>query len=248
MQTPLLLRPFDNLLALFTDRHGGCSKNRYTSLNLAFHVGDNADDVLKNHRILAKRLDYTQEKLVHMQQIHSNSVHVIQNENFATPPTCDALITNKTNVPLMVMVADCTPVLFYDDAQKVIAVAHVGRAGAFKNIIRNVIECFENLYASRPEDIIVTTGANIGVCCYEVGKEICEEAKQLQLHYACMQKEGKYYLNITKIIENQLSACGVKKQNRELSSTCTACNYEDYFSYRAEGITGRFAGILMLKK
>jgi hypothetical protein len=81
--------------------------------NLAFHVGDDIEAVNAHHLLLASEFGYERDALVHMKQIHSNIVHVVSEEDgFITPPTCDGLVTNRKNIPLMVMVADCTPVLF----------------------------------------------------------------------------------------------------------------------------------------
>lgn len=214
--------------------------------NLAFHVGDNKADVIANHKRLADKLGYDKNSLVHMKQIHSDIVHIVTEEKFFTPPTCDALITDKKNTPLMVMVADCSPMLFYDDKKKVIAVAHAGRQGAFKNIVKNVIDCFADKFKSDVKNIHVSVGASIGVCCYEVGAEIYEETKKLGLEYAMQQRDGSFYLDVGAILKTQLLTCGINKENMEFSNECTCCNKNKYFSYRAQKETGRFAGVIFL--
>ncbi len=232
------LNTFVNLTHAFTSRESG---------NLAFHVEDDPLHVEKNHVVLAETLNYEKKSLVHMKQIHSSLVHIVTDENFQTPPKCDALITNKKNTPLMVMVADCSPLLFYDDEKKVIAAVHAGRQGAFKNIVKNVIGCFVDDFGSDVKNIHVSVGASIGVCCYEVGSEIYDEAKKLGLEYAVQKINEKYYLDVNKILNNQLLVCGIKKENIEFSNECTCCRSDRYFSYRAEPKTGRFAGIIRLK-
>jgi hypothetical protein len=199
-----------------------------------------------HHLLLASEFGYERDALVHMKQIHSNIVHVVSEEDgFITPPTCDGLVTNRKNIPLMVMVADCTPVLFFDFTCKVIGVAHAGREGAFSNIVKNVIETMNLEYGSLAENIEVSIGSSIGVCCYEVGKEIYEKSKEF--HYAFQLRDEKYYLDVNKIILSQLKECGIQEQNIKNEGICTACNTQTYFSYRKEGKTGRFAGVLMLK-
>jgi len=242
-----LLNSFSNLTHCFTTKDGGVSNETYSSLNLAFHVDDDRESVEKNHSLLANKLQYNYRTLVHMKQIHSDIVHIVTaNDNFKNPPTCDALITDKPNTPLMVMVADCSPVLFYDDVKKVIAVAHAGRQGAFKNIVNNVVDSFKNNYGSQAEDILVVIGASIGECCYEVGVEIYEEAKELNLEYSISKRDSSYYLNVSNILKKQLLDSGVQKENIEISDECTRCNNDRYFSYRADGITGRFSGVIKL--
>lgn len=243
-----LLNNHPELLHAYTTKYGGKSSAPYESLNLAFHVGDNPLDVEKNHFILANELGYDKKTLVHMKQIHSNIVKIVdEHDDFYAPPTCDAIITNKKNKALMVMVADCSALLFYDPKQKVIASAHSGRAGAFLNITKNVIESFKENFHSHPKDIIVSIGANIGVCCYEVGEDIYEEAKNLHLEYAIQKRENKYYLDVNTILKKQLLDAGVEEKNIDISKECTSCLKEKYFSYRASGVTGRFCGVMMLR-
>ncbi|MCD6190859.1 MAG: peptidoglycan editing factor PgeF [Sulfurimonas sp.] len=242
-----LLNSFSNLTHCFTAKEGGVSNGVYSSLNLAFHIEDDSEAVNKNHALLADKLNYNKKTLVHMKQIHSDIVHIVcSDDNFNNPPTCDALITDKQNIPLMVMVADCSPITFYDSIKKVIAVAHAGRQGAFKNIVKNVIDSFKSNYDSDAEDILVTIGASIGACCYEVGAEIYKEAKELGVEYSLNKKAGNYYLDISKILQTQLLEAGMKKENIELSRECSCCKNNKYFSYRADGTTGRFAGVIKL--
>lgn len=236
-----------NIKFVFTQRDGGVSQKEFDSLNLAFHVEDDESLVQINHDILANTLDYDKYSLVYMKQFHSDIIHIVtEDDNFNTPPTCDALITDKTNTPLMVMVADCFPVLFYDPSQKVIAVAHSGRAGTFQNIVKKVIEKMHSEFHSNPKNILVNVGAGIGECCYEVGEEIVTEAQELGYDYAITKKEEKNFLNISNILQQQLKESGIKDKHLKIDNTCTSCNTDQYFSYRAEGKTGRFAGVICL--
>ncbi|MCK9491663.1 MAG: peptidoglycan editing factor PgeF [Sulfurimonas sp.] len=245
-QSPRLKKD-SKLIHAFTTRNGGSSKAPYNSLNLAFHVGDNIDSVLQNHKILASRLNYKKETLVHMKQIHSSTVHIVEKQDdFSNPPTCDALITNKTNIPLMVMVADCSPLLFYDESKRVIAVAHAGREGAFQNIAKNVVDSFVKDFGSDAKGIVVTIGATIGVCCYEVGHEIGQVAQELDLGFAMDQRGDSLFLDLTKILKSQLLTSGIKEQNIEISKECSCCKESKYFSYRSSKETGRFAGVIMM--
>jgi len=238
LQSKLLQSHQKMLLHAFSDESCG---------NLAFHVNDNKERVIANHKNLASLLGYNLDSLVHMQQIHSNIVHTIdEDDNFKNPPICDALITNKKKTPLMVMVADCSPILFYDPNKDVIAVAHAGRAGAFKNIVQSVINSFVDNYKSNVKDILVVIGPNIAECCYEVGSEIYKEAQELGLEYAIKFHKQKFYLNISKIIYKQLLDAGLHEENIEISNQCTKCLYPKYYSYRANKNTGRFAGVISL--
>ncbi len=218
-----------------------------TDGNIAFHVGDNTNDVLQRHAKLAQSLHYDQNNLIHMKQIHSDRIHrVTQEDTFEAPHEVDALITNIKGKALMVMVADCTPLLAYDPKHKVIAVAHVGRAGAFLNIVSKLIDTFINHYNSNPQEIYVMSAPSIASSCYEVSHAIVQEAQEYNYGFAIEQKDNRYYLDIRAIISHQLLEKGILAQNTQLSSICNCCHTDRYYSYRKEGQTGRFGAILML--
>ena len=234
-----LLNQFSNLTQGFTTKDSG---------NLAFHVEDVEINVIENHKRLAKELEYDAESLIYMRQVHKTDVQVITDtHNFYTPPTCDALITDKKNTPLMVMVADCSPILFYDSKKEVIAVAHAGRVGTFGNIIASTLKSFRENFNSKAEDIFVSVGASIKSCCYEVGEEIVQEADTLNLEYAIIKRDNSYFLDISAILKRQLRNENIPQNNIEFSDECSCCNDDKYFSYRAQKHMGRFAGVISLK-
>lgn len=241
-----LLSPYKNLLHAYTTRTDGHS---VFGNNLAYHVNDTKEDVDKNQNELAENLGYSFKQMLHMKQVHGNKIIDIS-ASFPTEktPVCDALITQQKDRPLMVMVADCIPVLVYDPVQEVIAVIHAGRAGVFAEIIPKSIDKMKQNYGSKAEDIIVDLGPSIHQCCYEVGAEIFEEAESYGYDYAIQKKENRYFLDLLAIANKQLDKCGIKEENIEISDHCTACNTDIFYSYRAENNKcGRFAGIMMLK-
>jgi hypothetical protein len=176
-----------------------------------------------------------------MQQIHSNIVTAVEKEK--TLYKCDGLVTNKSNTPLMVMVADCIPILFYDKKKSVICVAHAGRTGTFENISKNTIECMQQNFNCDAKDIEVTFGPSIQKCCYEVSQEMVKYTKDTF---------GKEFVNnrnidLQGINKKQLLTLGVKEENIIISDICTQCSSQPYFSYRKDNRCGRFAGVIMLK-
>ena len=248
VQSPLLT-PFPHLKHAFSTKENGYSLKPFAHNNLAYHVNDDPKLVFKNHQNYAHYLDYDFNKLVHMQQVHGTSVIIIdKNTNLKEVPTCDALITQVKNIPLMVMVADCIPILIYDPSKEVIAVVHAGRAGTFNKILPHTINKMHNNFGTDSKNLIIVLGPSIRACCYEVGKEIKEEAKGLNHTYAIMEREQSYYLDLVSIIKKQLLELGVKNKNIDISPYCTSCNNDIFFSYRADSnTTGRFSGLLMLK-
>ena len=246
-----LLSSYPALTHTFTSRNGGVSKVPYQSNNLAFHVGDKVEDVLMNQKDLAQKLSYELGTLVHMRQIHSDKIIIVDPtiHNFDNPPECDALITNQSEVPLMVMTADCTPVLIFDPVQKVIAVAHAGRAGALKGIVPKTIQKMHTAFGSSIDNILVVLGPSIGSCCYEVGKKIAEEVAAQGYSFAVESRDGDFFLDVNAILRHQLRQLDLDDKQVEDKSVCNACHHDTYFSYRADQqVTGRFAGVIMLHK
>jgi polyphenol oxidase len=245
--SPTLLSSHTSVIALFTTRMGGVSQIPYSSANLAFHVGDDLNDVITNHETLANTLGYDRKRLIHMRQIHSDTIIVVDDGlSFETPPECDALITNRLSTPLMVMSADCTPILLYDPIHHAIGAVHAGRAGALKEILPKTIMTMEKEFGSVASTINVILGPSIHGCCYEINSAIAKETHDKGYFDALRVENEKIFLDVNTILTMQLARLGVEKI--EVIDECTACHNDRYFSYRADAQqTGRIAGIIILR-
>jgi len=245
-----LLSPYADILGhAVTTRQGGVSKPPFDSLNLAYHVGDDPGDVRRNHALLAEALGYDASRIVHMRQLHGNGVFKVDaTYDYSFVPECDALITDRPGFPLMVMVADCIPILIFDPVKRAVAAVHAGRSGLFKQVLSHTVEKMALEYGSKPADLLVCLGGSIRACCYEVGEEIAGEAKRLGLGFAVIKREGSYYLDNTAIAKKELSSLGIPPEHIEEMAVCSGCETDTLFSYRKEKqTTGRFAGVIFLK-
>jgi YfiH family protein len=157
---------------------------------------------------------------VHAEQPHGNRTQAVYTPLGIRVPDVDAMCTSVPRMPLVVRVADCGAVFFYDPVQKVIAVAHSGRKGTEGNIVKATIDCMDSMYDVHPENLIVQLGPCIRPPHYEVdfAAEIGRQAKAAGVrHY---------------------HDCGI----------CTATHLDRYYSYRAEkGKTGRMWGVFMIE-
>ncbi|MFW2378377.1 peptidoglycan editing factor PgeF [Aliarcobacter butzleri] len=212
-----------------------------TDGNLAYHVGDIKENVDKNRQKLALKYDYKDEDLCYMNQIHSANVVVVDENSPKYIDNCDALITKTKNLPLMVMVADCIPILMFDEVKGVIAAIHAGRNSTFLKISEiTAKEMIEN-FSCKTENIKVIMGPSIQKCCYEVNGELKNIVEK---------SFGKEF-----VIGNNIDLQGINKKllenlgikNIEISSICTKCSNKPFFSYRKEKNTGRFAGVITFK-
>jgi YfiH family protein len=226
---------------LFTDRHGGVGEPPYDTFNLAFHTGDRPDTVAINRQILQQR--HRTPPVVWMEQVHGDTVRRVDDAELDTHPACDALVTDRPGIALAVMVADCLPILIHDPLRHAVAAIHAGRNGTLLGIAAKTLEKMGEWYGTDPADVTVTIGPAIGVCCYEVGEEIAAIVRKTH---------GERYVNgrsldLKTLNRDLLVKAGVRPENIDVSSVCTRCD-GNHFSYRREGKTGRFAGLVWMEE
>ena len=220
----------------FTTRHGGVSRPPYDSLNLALHVGDNPLHVKKNRELLQE--DMGVSKLVFMDQVHGDKVVLIESGDES--PTCDAMITQQTDIALCVLVADCIPILFYDAVHQAIGVAHAGRVGSQLHIGQKCAQAMHEAFGTHMHELRIFMGPSIHACCYEVGKEVIGGFEKF-VHI----QDQKYFLDLQRYNRDAFLRVGLLPEHIEISEACS-CSSEEYFSYRRDKITGRFAGVIAL--
>jgi len=219
------------LPSVFTTRRNGASLAPYESLNLAQHVGDNAETVAHNRELLSKITGPSQ----FMNQVHGDVV--VEVKSLIDDPTCDALITTVPGIALAVMVADCIPLLL--SSSTVVAAVHVGRRGLMNSIALKAVEAMRALGA---EEIHAQLGASICGRCYEVPQELADEVVAKHPSASSLTNNLTPALDLPRALISDLVAHGV---TYEASTICTLENNE-YFSYRRHNITGRNAGVVWL--
>ena len=218
----------------FTTRFGGVSEGAYEGLNLGDHVGDLPANVAKNREILAEQIGIAPDNLKFMHQIHSNRVEILRKLGDELPP-CDGVITALRGVTLCVLVADCSPVLIADERRGVVAAVHAGRAGVTGKICTNALSLMKSEFGCEASDLRVFVGANIKARNYEVG--------ELDLGAFNRYKNGGKF-DMESALRDEFTALGVKRV--EFDPHCTF-ETQELFSYRREGVTGRFCGFAVNK-
>ena len=227
---------------VFTSRAGGASASPYDSFNLALHVGDDEAQVHANRRRLATILDLPEEHFVWMEQLHTNTVTVVDGPQAAPVEATDALVTTQTGLALCVLVADCTPVLLSDHDAGVIAAAHAGRLGARNGIVARTVQQMVELGA-KPANIQALLGPAAAGESYEVPAEMADDVEAHLPGSRCATSKGMAGLDIRAGIVRQLLSLGVTHIDADPRDTITD---ESFFSHRREGTTGRQAGVIWL--
>ncbi|MCX6454436.1 MAG: peptidoglycan editing factor PgeF [Actinobacteria bacterium] len=217
---------------IFTARAGGSSTVDYSSLNLGDHVGDDRDLVAQNREALRKLV--SEERLVFMNQVHGDTVIEVD-ESVNSPVTADAIITRTPGLPLVVLVADCLPILI--SSPSVVGAVHAGRKGVLNGIISKTVSAMRALGA---KDLEAKIGPAICKACYEVDLEMYKAAIEQKPELSTTLSSHR--LDLTRAAKFELESAGVKVSTLDI---CTAHN-ANYFSYRRDGQTGRSAGVIVL--
>jgi YfiH family protein len=237
-----------SVLAFVTTRSGGMSCLPFDKLNLALHVDDNPDHVLKNRtRIQAILPDNM--KLQWLEQVHGTTV--VRADQMPITPRGDAVYIDKPGLAGVVMTADCLPVFFVAQDGNSAAVAHAGWRGLMEGILERTVECFPG----DPEHILVWLGPAIGPCHFEVGPDVrrlfletsTTAVSARELASNCFQpigNTGKFLANIYAIARLRLEALGIKAIGG--GGYCTFCDSTRFYSYRRDGRTGRFVSLIGL--
>ena len=200
----------------------------YESLNFGFHVGDEIASVTSNRATLGNAQ--------FMNQVHGNEVvlidHVLDQE-----PTCDAMVSTTSGISLVVMVADCIPLLLI--SKKAVAAVHVGRAGLTNKV---AIEALNVMKEQGAVGVHAILGPSICGSCYEVPLTMQQDVIADHPKALSTTRSGTPALDLSAALIAELVAQGV---SYEASPICTL---EDplYYSYRRDNQTGRFAGVVSL--
>ena len=227
--------PDQGVRAVCTTRQGGRSQGAYQGLNLATHVGDDLRDVMQNRQRLAHQFDLPGEPRW-LNQVHGAQVlEVDQNPvSEGIDAEADGAITAASNAVLAILIADCLPILLASCDGSRIAVVHAGWRGLLKGVIEAAVAGFEGA------PLCAWIGPGIGPCHFEVGPEFKTLFPEPGLFLA---KPGQRdCFDLPQAAHRCLHRAGVTRVVQ--SERCTVCEVDTFYSYREEGVTGRFASLL----
>ena len=243
-----------------TGRLGGVSQRPYASLDMALHVGDDPEAVWANRQRFLCALGLRATDLVTPEQVHGTHIERVGRAEAGrgsrdyqdSIAKTDALITDEPGLPLMLCFADCTPVLFFDPEHKAVGIAHGGWKGTLGRIAQQTVEHMQDEFRTDPAKLLVGIGPAIGPCCYEVGSEVAEQfctafpGHETELIH---DHAGRAHLDLWQANRLQLLEAGLRADHIDSSDTCTACQHQWFYSYRADGsVTGRMAAVIALRK
>lgn len=227
--------------ALSTTRHGGVSCGAYASLNLAKHVGDELELVLRNRAILGEKLPM---EPLWLEQVHGATV---VNAACTCPDAqADASVARMSYRICTVMTADCLPVLFCDTAGTAVAAAHAGWKGLAAGVLENTVRAMQ----VPADSILAWLGPAISQPAFEVGEEVraafITQATDAAAAFVSGQAPGKWQADLYLLARQRLAAIGVTQVYG--GDRCTFSEADEFFSARREGTrSGRQASLVWLE-
>jgi hypothetical protein len=227
--------------AAATLRTGGVSEGTFASFNLGAHVGDDANAVAENRRLLKAALRLPAEP-TWLSQVHGTTV-INAGEADAPRPAADASVAFGPGAVCVVLTADCLPVLFCDRAGTRVGAAHAGWRGLVGGVLAETIKTLD----VPPGELLAWLGPAIEQDAFEVGPEVLEQFAARDPNNASAfqpNARGRWQADLYQLARIELARLGVTSVHGG-GFKCFA-DGERFFSYRREPRTGRMASLVWL--
>jgi len=234
----------DVVRGFVTTRAGGVSAAPYDTLNLGLSAPgaprDDASAVAANRRIVAAHLPAPPAWL---QQVHGADVVAIDasDEPDAEPPRADAAVTRTPGRPLVVLVADCLPVMLAARDGSVIGLAHAG----WRGLAAGVLEATVGAMQCDAARVLGWLGPAAGPDGYEVGDEVLQAFATHDPDAASAfipTRPEHWRVDLYALARRRLAAIGVTRVSG--GGLCTISDPRRFYSHRRDQRTGRMATIV----
>ncbi|WP_420148406.1 peptidoglycan editing factor PgeF [Spirosoma sp.] len=241
---PAIFSTFPELIAAESTRHGGVSPAPFESLNLGINTSDDPANVDENRRRFFEAVGAADAQFASSHQVHGTEIL------YATEPGrydgYDALITDRPGLLIGVTVADCTPILIYDQRNKGVAAIHAGWKGTAGALVAKTLVAMQQQFGTSAENCYAYVGTCIDECSFEVGPEVAE---QFSIAFRRDDpRSGKSFIDLKAANAKFLTDFGIPENQIAISGFSTVVHNNDYFSYRAEhGQTGRMLVVIGIK-
>jgi len=228
------------MLHAFTTRQGGLGARN----NGTRHPDDWA--------AVASAFGICMERVVTVNQVHGENIVTVDDLNVRDVRTvrADAMITDVPGIAIGVETADCVPVLLFDPMKPAVAAVHAGWRSTVKKIVQKAVHRMHEEFGSKPAQLIAAIGPAIGPECYEVDELVMgpvREAFSFWNEVSTPRGNDRWSLDLVKANKLELLQIGLAEQNVHALGLCTSCRRDLFYSFRAEGKTGRMLSVIMIK-
>ncbi len=230
--------------AVFSTRRGGVSEGPLATLNLGSDRGDADGAVRANRQRVCDAVGLDAGGVSLGRQVHGAAVRVLDAPSrpglFAGGlrgwPEGDALATRRPGLGLMVLAADCLPVLLWRRDEPGVAAAHAGWRGLVGGVVAAAVRALD-----RPERIGAAIGPGVGPCCYPVSAEV-RDRFAAAFGEAVVRPPA---VDLAAAARAALVAEGVEASAIATVQACTSCDRDRFYSFRRDGeASGRQGGLV----
>ncbi|MFZ0256186.1 MAG: peptidoglycan editing factor PgeF [Gammaproteobacteria bacterium] len=232
-----------NVKAFTTTRQGGRSLPPWDGLNLAQHVGDNAEAVAHN-RILLSQTAKLPTAPGWLNQVHGTTV-VSTAALIAGETEADGVVSDEPEKVCAILTADCLPVLLCDRSGTRVAAAHAG----WRGLAAGILEATISALGAPENELLAWLGPAISARHFEVGEEVREVFVKQDGRAAdalSLAREGHWWADLYGLARLRLAALGVRDVYG--GNLCTYHDARRFYSFRRDAITGRMASVIWLSK
>ena len=196
--------------------------------------GEPVAEVMGRWTALQDDLVDTARRVVSIRQVHGTRVMVHTGgwQGWLRSEEADGHIATEKGTALTVGIADCVPV-FIAHPSGVIALLHSGWRGTAAGITGEAIASLAR-NGLPPDELAIHLGPAICGRCYEVSADVRE-----QLTGQPVTRPG--HVDLRSLIAEAATETGVQKIT--VSSSCTRCDNDRFFSHRA-GDAGRQIAVM----
>lgn len=195
---------------------------------------DPVSEVMGRWSALQRDVSDAARRVVSIRQAHGTRVlvHTAGWEGWLRGEEADGHIATEKGTALTVGIADCVPV-FIAHPSGVVALLHSGWRGTAAGITSEAIATLAR-NGLPPDELAIHLGPAICGRCYEVSADVRE-----QLTGQPVTRAG--HVDLRSLIAEHATETGVQKIT--VSSFCTKCDNDRFFSHRA-GDAGRQIGVI----
>jgi len=203
--------------------------------------------------LVAEALGIQADRLVTVNQVHGENIVLVNELNHASVcmAEADALITNAPELAIGVETADCVPVLLFDPATPAVAAVHAGWRSTVKKIVQKAVVLMRYEFGSDPAKMLATIGPAIGAECYEVDEPVMEQVREAFPFWRDIVSprcNDRWGLDLVKLNRIELAQAGLAGSRIHSLGMCTSCRRDIFYSFRAEGRTGRMLSVTMIRR
>jgi len=201
---------------------------------------------------VAASFGIAKDRVITVNQVHGDTIVLVHDGNFRDVRNreADALITGARGIAVGIETADCVPILLADRSTPAVAAVHAGWRSTVGMILQKTVAMMREEFGSRPAQMIAAIGPAIGPECYEVDEPVMgplREAFPFWNDVSSPRGSGRWSLDLVKANRMELIRQGFAEGNIHSLGMCTSCRKDLFYSFRAEGRTGRMLSVVMIK-